>query len=48
MTNAMFFKILLSNELLSGDLIFSDLPKEGYLAPDTYFYEKGEKNSLTY
>ena len=43
MTNAMFFKILLSNELLSGDLIFSDLPKEGYLAPDTYFYEKGEK-----
>ena len=43
MTNAMFFKILKSNELLSGVLKFTDLPKEGYLAPDTYFYEKGEK-----
>ena len=43
MTNAMFFKILVSNELLSGILKFLDLPKEGYLAPDTYFYEKGEK-----
>ena len=43
MTNAIFFKILVSNELLSGTLKFSDLPKEGYLAPDTYFYEKGEK-----
>ncbi len=43
MTNVMFFKILLSNELLSGDLKFSDLPKEGYLAPDTYFYEDGEE-----
>ena len=43
MTNAMFFKILVSNELLSGVLKFSDFPKEGYLAPDTYFYEKGEK-----
>ena len=43
MTNVMVFKILLSNELLSGDLKFSDLPKEGYLAPDTYFYEDGEE-----
>ena len=43
MTNAMFFKILANNELLSGDLKFSDFPKEGYLAPDTYFYEEGEK-----
>ena len=29
--------------LLSGDLKLSDLPEEGYLAPDTYFYEEGEK-----
>ncbi len=43
MTNAVFFKNLLSNELLSGTLKFTDLPKEGYLAPDTFFYEKGEK-----
>ena len=39
MTNAMFFKILANNELLSGDLKFSDFPKEAYLAPDNYFYE---------
>ena len=43
MTNAMFYKILLSNKLLSGALNFTDFPKEGYLAPDTYFYEKHEK-----
>ncbi len=43
MTNVMFFKIVLSNKLLSGDLKFSDLQKEGYLAPDIYFYEEGEE-----
>ena len=43
MTNAMFFKILLQNNLLSGSLKLTDFPREGYLAPDTYFYDKGEK-----
>ena len=43
MNNATFYKILKENKLLSGKLDFKDFPTEGYLAPDTYFYEKGEK-----
>ena len=43
MLNATFYEILKENKLLSGKLDFSDFPSEGYLAPDTYFYEKGEK-----
>tara|TARA_Y200000002_G_C22583499_1_gene621899 strand:+ start:67 stop:1002 length:936 start_codon:yes stop_codon:yes gene_type:complete len=43
MTNSIIFETLINNELLSGALDLSDFPKEGYLAPDTYFYEKGEK-----
>ena len=43
MNNATFYEILKNNKLLSGTLDFIDFPTEGYLAPDTYFYEKGEK-----
>ena len=43
MNNATFYEILKENKLLSGKLDFKDFPTEGYLAPDTYFYEKGEK-----
>ena len=42
MNNATFYEILKENNLLSGKLDFTDFPTEGYLAPDTYFYEKGE------
>ena len=43
MNNATFYEILKDSTLLSGKLDFTDFPTEGYLAPDTYFYEKGEK-----
>ena len=43
MNNATFYEILKDSKLLSGKLDFTDFPTEGYLAPDTYFYEKGEK-----
>ena len=43
MNNAIFYEILKENKLLLGKLDFKDFPTEGYLAPDTYFYEKGEK-----
>ena len=43
MTNSRVLEIIKKNEFLSGDIEFSDLPVEGYLAPDTYFYENGEK-----
>ena len=43
MNNATFYEILKDSKLLSGNLDLTDFPTEGYLAPDTYFYEKGEK-----
>lgn len=45
MTNFGFFEILKDNKLLTGALDIQDFPTEGYLAPNTYFYEKGEKRT---
>ena len=42
MTNITIFNILNSTKSFSGKLLLTDLPVEGYLAPNTYFYEQGD------